>query len=94
MPASLVPGIAALLHEHNVAAEINFHIQETSPEFVKTCVDAGVKFVFGSDSHNLYEVGEFYPHLELMRRCGYSNSDLTEIMADVRPDNSSSEARN
>lgn len=85
LPPALIPGILTLLRKHNVAAEINFHIQETSPEFVTACVDAGVKLTFGSDSHNLYEVGEFYPHLELIRRCGFAPGDLPAIMADIRP---------
>lgn len=76
VPPSFVPRLMELLREHNVAAEVNFHNQETSPEFVRACVESGVKMVFGSDSHNLYEVGEFYPHLELMRRSGIAESDL------------------
>lgn len=84
-PPTLVPRILALLREHGVAAEINFHVQETFHDFLTSCVESGVKFVFGSDSHNLYEIGEFYPHLELMRRCGYAESDLPHLMADIRP---------
>jgi histidinol phosphatase-like PHP family hydrolase/predicted phosphodiesterase len=85
LPPSLVPRMLALLREHGVAAEINFHVQDTSPEFLTACVESGVKVVFGSDSHNLYEVGEFYPHLDLLRRCGLSESDLPRILADIRP---------
>lgn len=85
LPKSLIPGIMALLQEHGVAAEINFHNQLTSPQFIQTCLDYGVKFVFGSDSHNQSEVGDFHPHLDLMRACGISNSDLPNVMADLRP---------
>lgn len=83
LPPTLVPRIVELMRANGVAAEINFHIQETSLEFAKACVEGGVKLVFGSDSHNLYEVGEFGPHLDLMRRCGYSHSDLPGLMAKV-----------
>lgn len=79
-PKQLVDPLIELLRKHNVAAEINFHNQITSEGFVKKCVDAGVKLAFGSDSHNLYEVGEHYPHLQLMNRCGYSHSDLSQIL--------------
>ncbi len=65
VPPSFVPRLMGLLAEHGVAAEINFHNQETTPEFVRACIEGGVRMAFGSDSHNLYEVGEFYPHLEL-----------------------------
>ena len=83
LPADFLPRLISLLREHGVAAEVNFHTQNTQPEFVKACVEGGVKLVFGSDSHNLYEVAEFYPHLELMRKCGYYNS-LQTVMADIR----------
>lgn len=85
LPAGLIPGIMALLREHGVAAEINFHVQMTSPEFMSACLENGVKMVFGSDSHNLCEVGEFAPHLDLLRQCGCTQSDLPRILADVRP---------
>jgi histidinol phosphatase-like PHP family hydrolase len=42
-------------------------------------VEKGVKIVFGSDSHNLYEVGEFYGFLNLMRRLEVDDR-LDEIM--------------
>lgn len=85
VPGDVLPRMIELLRTNGVAAEVNFHTQETTPEFVKMCVESGVKLVFGSDSHNLYEVGELYPHLELIKRCGYSYSDLTDILADLRP---------
>lgn len=85
LPAQLIPGIMALLREHNVAAEINFHVQMTSPEFMSACLESGVKMVFGSDSHSLFEVGEFAPHLDLLRQCGCTPSDLPRILADIGP---------
>lgn len=86
LPPKLIPGIMALLREHNVAAEINFHVQMTSPEFMSACLTHGVKMVFGSDAHNLCEVGEFWPHLELVKECGCTESDLPGILADIRPE--------
>ena len=43
----------------------------------------GVKITFGSDAHNLYEVGEFALHLDLVERAGF-NGDLKDIMIDPR----------
>ena len=41
-------------------------------------------FTFGSDAHNLYEIGEFAPHLELLRSVG-SDGDLKDIMLEDVP---------
>ena len=30
------------------------------------CIKNGIKISLGSDTHNLYEVGEFYPHVKLL----------------------------
>ena len=53
-----------------MAAEINFHGNEPYPEFLELCIREGVKISLGSDSHNLYEVGFFHPHLALLRDLG------------------------
>lgn len=84
IPENLMPRLVELLRKHNVAAEVNFHTQETDEEFVRACLDAGVKLVFGSDAHNLYEIGEFQPHLELLERCGCPPGRLNEVLADFR----------
>ncbi len=70
-----------LLKKHNVAAEINYHTNEPSEEFFSKCIRSGVKISFGSDAHNLYEVGEFYYHLQLLQRCGY-DGDIGDILVD------------
>jgi len=70
-PAGLVEPIVRLLQQSGTAAEINFHTNDPDPVFVRRCIEAGVPLAFGSDAHNLYEVGEFFPHLELLRRAGY-----------------------
>lgn len=65
-PARLFQPTMELLKKHQVAAEINYHTNEPPLEFFQMCVNNGVKLTLGSDSHNLYEVGEFYPHLKLL----------------------------
>jgi len=82
-PESLYGPLVKMLKEHKVAAEINFHTNEPPPAFVRLCIDAGVKIALGSDSHNLYEVGEFAPHLALLESVGY-NGDLWDILVDPR----------
>jgi len=69
-PPGLYASVVRLLRDTGTAAEINFHANTPDPEFVLMCVKEGVKLAFGSDSHNLYQVGEFYPHLELMKSIG------------------------
>lgn len=71
--------VVRMLKESGVAAEINFHTNEPDPEFFRRCIEAGVKLTFGSDAHEPYEVGEFYPHLQLLREIGYDGA-LREIL--------------
>jgi len=78
-PASLFPFVVRLLKEHDVAAELNFHTNEPPVEFVQMCLEEGVKLSFGSDAHNLYEVGEFYPNLLLLEEAGYTGN-LEDIL--------------
>jgi len=78
-PEYLFPKVVRLLKEHNIAAELNFHTNEPPLEFVRMCLEENVKFAFGSDAHNLYEVGEFYPNLQLLQEAGYTGS-LEDIL--------------
>ncbi len=70
--------LADLLKANDVAVEINFHTNDPDPEFFRLCLERNVKIVFGSDSHNLYEVGEFYGFIHLIRQIG-AESMLNEI---------------
>lgn len=70
-PPRLYAPMVAMLREAGVAAEINFHTNDPDPEFVRLCLEGGVALTFGSDAHNLYEIGEFHPHLDLLRRAGF-----------------------
>ncbi len=80
VPEKLFAPTVKLLKENNIAAEINFHTNEPPIEFIKMCIDANVKLSFGSDAHNLYEIGEFYPHLKLLNECNISISDLKDVL--------------
>ena len=79
VPESLFAPVCRLLREHKVAAEINFHTNQPSPDFIRMCICEGVRIALGSDAHNLYEIGEFAPHLALLRSMGY-DSDLNAML--------------
>ncbi len=79
-PARLFVPVVKLLRETDTAAEINFHTNEPPEAFIRLCLDAGVSLSLGSDSHNLYEVGEFQPHIALLERCGVGRSDLASVL--------------
>ena len=82
-PADLFAAVARLLRQYGAAAELNFHTQTPDPEFVRPCLELGVKFSLASDSHNLYEVGELAPHLALLHRCGVAEGDLPRVLLDL-----------
>ena len=77
-PEELFPLVVKLLKEKNIAVELNFHTNEPSEKFFQICLEEKIPIAFGSDSHNLYEVGEFYPHLELLKNLGV-NGNLEQI---------------
>jgi len=79
VPKHLFRPVAEMLAEYRVAAELNFHTNEPDPEFFRICLEEGVSIALGSDSHALYEVGEFAPHIELLRRLGV-DGDLKDIL--------------
>lgn len=89
LPEKLFQPVVALLKQHGVAAELNFHTNEPPEAFVRLCLEAGVSLCLGSDAHNLYEVGEFFPHLRLLAQCGVGPGDLHDVLGfhdPVRPD--------
>lgn len=83
-PAELFPELAQALARTGVAAELNYHVEEPFPEFVRACLEAGARFSLGTDSHGLVEVGDFWPHLQLLRRMGVADGDLDRVL--WRPD--------
>ena len=85
-PEDLFAVVVKLLREAKVAAEINFHTNEPPPEFFRMCIEAGVKLTFGGDAHLLREIGEFQPHLDLLRDIGF-DGELKDILIDPRKNN-------
>jgi histidinol phosphatase-like PHP family hydrolase len=82
----LIDPMVKLLRDNHVAAELNFHLNGPPPEFLIHCAESGVKLTLGSDSHNLADIGEFTPHLDLLACCGMG-AHLDRVLTDlgVRP---------
>ena len=78
-PRHLFRAMAQLLATYGAAAEINFHTNEPDPDFFRCCLEEGVPIVLGSDAHALYEVGEFAPHLKVLREAG-AGEELGEVL--------------
>ena len=79
-PRDLFPELARRLKASGVAAELNFHIEEPAPDFARACLEAGVRLSLATDSHDLVEVADFWPHLRLLRALGVADSDLDRIL--------------
>lgn len=80
-PPELFLPTARLLRAHDTPAEINFHTNEPPLEFIRICLELGVRFALGSDAHHLAEIGDFACHLALLKEAGF-NGDLREIIID------------
>ncbi|MBN1555608.1 MAG: metallophosphoesterase [Phycisphaerae bacterium] len=78
-PEELFAATAQLLRKYGVASEINFHTNEPPVEFVRQCLKYDVKLSFGSDSHDLSELGDFSYHLNLLKQAGF-DGDLTDVL--------------
>lgn len=77
---ALCEHLASRLAVAGVAAELNFHREEPVPDFVQACLDARVRFSLGTDSHEVDEVGDFWPHLRLLRSFGVRDSDFDRVL--------------
>ncbi|MDD2709771.1 MAG: metallophosphoesterase [Verrucomicrobiae bacterium] len=80
LPRASFKDIVRRMRQRKVAAEINFHTNEPDAEFVRLCLEGGVKLALGTDAHNLYEVGEFWPHLRFLREAGCRDGDLKDAL--------------
>ena len=70
IPTHLYPVLAGLLADSGVAVEVNFHTNRPDPDFIRQCAEKGVKIALASDSHDLAEVGEFWPHVNVLKQAG------------------------
>jgi histidinol phosphatase-like PHP family hydrolase/predicted MPP superfamily phosphohydrolase len=67
VPTELYGDLADLLASTGAAAEINFHGNWSDPAFFAKCLERGAKIALGSDAHQLFEVGSFGPHVEVLK---------------------------
>ncbi|MCM8809449.1 MAG: metallophosphoesterase [Candidatus Omnitrophica bacterium] len=65
---SLYKDVVKILKQGDVKAEVNFHHYNPEIDFFKICIEEGIEIVFGSDSHNLLEVGEFSKYIEFYKK--------------------------
>ncbi len=80
LPRHLFPTVAGLLADSGVAAEINFHTDSPDPEFIRLCVERGVKLALASDTHDLAEAGEFWPHVNVLRQAGLTPKTYPDVL--------------
>ncbi len=67
---ALMDHVADRLAATGTAAEINFHQGGPPLAFVQRCLDRGVRFSLAGDAHNLFDIGNLAPHVDLLRRAG------------------------
>jgi len=81
VPAHLYGRLADMLARTGTAAEVNFHTNQPEAAFFTECIQRGVKVCFGSDAHELYEVGALLPHLDLLREAA-GGKDPQQVLFD------------
>lgn len=84
-PEELFGEVAEKLVRAGVAAEINFHAgNRPSAEFTTLMIKKGGKISWGTDSHNLYEVGYLKPHYEFCKELDIDGK-LDEVLLSAVP---------
>jgi histidinol phosphatase-like PHP family hydrolase len=80
--------VAAMLSSAGVAVEVNVHVNDPDPRFLRACIARGVRVALATDSHVPAEVGELAPHLRLLRQAGVGRRELSNVVyrpARLRP---------
>ncbi len=72
--------LVKMLAQSGVAAEINCHMGVIGIDFFRMCVEHGVKLALGTDSHDLGQVGEMYPHLAILKQIGVKGKDFDKVL--------------
>ncbi len=62
-----------------VALEINSICQYPKAPFIKMAKEAGAKFSFGSNGHQLQELRNYDYCLEMVKECGLTASDFFSL---------------
>ena len=79
-PKHLYGAVSDLLAENGVAVEVNYHTYSPDPEFVRLCVAKGIPVALASDTHDLAEAGEFWPHLHLLKQAGITSKNMHDVL--------------
>lgn len=79
-PVHLYPVVAGLLADSGVAVEVNFHTNQPDPDFIRICAEKDVKIALASDTHDLAEAGEFWPHVNVLKQAGITPKMYTEAL--------------
>jgi len=79
-PTHLYAAVADLLADTGVAAEVNFHTHQPDPDFLRICVEKGVRLALASDTHDLAEAGEFWPHVQVLKQAGVTPRSFPETL--------------
>jgi histidinol phosphatase-like PHP family hydrolase/calcineurin-like phosphoesterase family protein len=79
-PKHLYPVVAEMLADSGVAAEINFHAYQSDADFIRTCIEKNVKIALASDAHAIQEVGEFIPHINLLKQAGVTPKMFPDVL--------------
>jgi histidinol phosphatase-like PHP family hydrolase len=59
IPSEVAELIIRKLKERNVAVEMNYHHNDPSSEFLRSCIKANVTITPSSDAHQLKDIGQF-----------------------------------
>lgn len=65
--------------KNNVAFEINSIYQYPKKPFIKMAKEAGAKFSFGSNGHQLRELKNYEYCFEMVKECGLTNDDFFKL---------------
>ncbi len=80
-PTHLYATVAEMLAQSGVAAEVNFHNNAPPLSFLEACLSRGVRLALATDSHDLAEVGDLHPHLDiLLNHLDIRAADLSTLL--------------
>jgi histidinol phosphatase-like PHP family hydrolase/calcineurin-like phosphoesterase family protein len=80
IPEFVYEEVVDILSENGVAMELSFGAGGPPAPFIRQCLERGVKIAFGSDSHELYQIGDLAPHVSFLRHAVGFNGDLGDVL--------------
>jgi len=81
IPREVTRPIVMKAKEEGVAIEINSHnYPDPDVDFIRTCVDEGVKLSLGTDTHRIAEFGDFSIQKRILAEAGISEKMMDEVI--------------